>query len=47
MISPYPKCLIHPKQCNQPTPLTINKNSIVTFMAQLTMSHSHEFKMLF
>ncbi len=21
MISPYPKCLIHPKQCNQPTPL--------------------------
>ncbi len=22
MISPYPKCLVHPKQCNQPIPLT-------------------------
>jgi len=22
-ISPYPKCHVHPKQCNQPTPLTL------------------------
>ncbi len=23
MISPYHKCHVHPKQCNQPTPLTL------------------------
>ncbi len=23
MISPYPKCLLHPKPCNHPTPLTL------------------------
>ncbi len=23
MISPYPKCLIHPKPCNHPIPLTL------------------------
>jgi hypothetical protein len=23
MISPYPKCLVHPKLCADPTPLTL------------------------
>jgi hypothetical protein len=32
MINPYPKCLIHPKQCNHPTPLThVKKDHLTTF----------------
>jgi hypothetical protein len=31
MINPYPKCLVHPKQHNQPTPLTVVYEFFLSF----------------